>query len=72
MASLIQSEESFTRFIEGFRDEKDEVKYEQALSEMAVKGEKSFTIDFKDVYSFDSDLARTTLEAPGDHFPQFS
>ena len=72
MASLIQSEESFTRFIEGFRDEKGEVKYEQALSEMAVKGEKSFTIDFKDVYSFDSDLARTTLEAPGDHFPQFS
>ena len=72
MASLIQSEESFTRFIEGFRDDKGEVKYEQALSEMAVKGLKSLTIDFKDFYSFDSDLARTTLDSPGDHLPQFS
>jgi len=72
VASLIQSEESFTRFIEGFRDERGEVKYEQALSEMAVKGQKSLTIDFKDLYAFDPDLARTTLEAPGDHLPQFS
>jgi replicative DNA helicase Mcm len=72
VASLIQSEEAFTRFIEGFRDEKDEVKYEQALSEMAVKGQKSLSIDFKDLYAFDPDLARTTLEAPGDHLPQFS
>jgi replicative DNA helicase Mcm len=72
VASLIQSEEAFTRFIEGFKDEKDEVKYEQALSEMAVKGQKSLTVDFQDLYSFDPDLARTTLEAPGDHLPQFS
>jgi replicative DNA helicase Mcm len=72
VASLIQSEEAFTRFIEGFRDEKDEVKYEQALSEMAVKGQKSLTIDFKDLYAYDPDLARTTLEAPGDHLHQFS
>ncbi|MDP6458623.1 MAG: minichromosome maintenance protein MCM [Candidatus Bathyarchaeota archaeon] len=72
MANLIQSEESFTRFIEGFRDERGEVKYEQTLSEMAVKGLKSFTVDFKDLYSFDPDLARTTLDAPGDQLQQFS
>ncbi len=72
MANLIQSEESFTRFIEGFRDERGEVKYEQTLSEMAVKGLKSFTVDFKDLYSFDPDLARTTLDAPGDQLKQFS
>jgi replicative DNA helicase Mcm len=72
LASLIQSEESFTRFIEGFRDERGEVKYEQALSEMAVKGQRSLTIDFMDLYTFDSDLARATLDSPGDHFPQFN
>jgi len=71
MASLIQSEEAFTRFIEGFRDERDEVKYEQALSEMAVKGLKSILINFKDVYAFDTDLARAILSSPEDHLPQF-
>ena len=72
MSSLIQSEEAFTRFVEGFKDEKDEVKYEQALSEMAVKAQKSLIVDFQDLYAFDPDLARTTLESPGDHLPQFS
>ncbi len=71
MASLIQSEEAFTRFIEGFRDERDEVKYEQALSEMAVKGLKSVVVDFRDVYAFDTDLARAILSSPEDHLPQF-
>ncbi len=69
MASLIQSEEAFTRFIEGFRDEKDEVKYEQSLSEMAVKGQKSIIIEFRDVYSFDTELARQILDNPDDHIP---
>jgi replicative DNA helicase Mcm len=72
MASLIQSEEAFTRFIEGFRDTKDEVKYEQAISDMTVKGQKSLIIDFEDLYLFDPDLARVTMDAPGDHLPQFS
>ncbi|UCH56698.1 MAG: minichromosome maintenance protein MCM [Candidatus Bathyarchaeota archaeon] len=71
MASLIQSEEAFTHFIEGFRDKKDEVKYEQALSEMAVKGQKSIIVDFKDLYAYDSELARQVLEKPEDHLPQF-
>ena len=71
MASLVQSEEAFTRFIEGFRDEQDEVKYEQALSEMAVKGQKSVIVDFKDVYSFDMELARQILDNPEDYMPHF-
>ncbi|NQT08243.1 hypothetical protein HQ586_04130, partial [Candidatus Bathyarchaeota archaeon] len=52
MASLIQSEEAFTRFIEEYRDDKEEVKYEQAISEMAVKGLKSLVINFTDLYAF--------------------
>jgi replicative DNA helicase Mcm len=71
MSSLIQSEEAFTRFIEEFRDDRDEVKYEQAISEMAVKGQKSIVIDFKDVYAFDTDLARVILSNPEDHLPYF-
>ncbi len=71
MASLIQSEEAFTRFIEGFRDERDAVKYEQLLSEMVVKGQKSLIIDFKDLYSFDIELARELLSDPEDNLPQF-
>ena len=71
MASLIQSEEAFTRFIESFRDERDEVKYEQALSEMAVKGLKSIVVDFNDVYAFDIELAQQVLSNPEDHLPHF-
>ena len=71
MASLIQSEEAFTRFIEEYRDEKEEVKYEQALSEMAVRGLKSLVIDFTDLYAFDEDLARVVLDNPLDHLPHF-
>lgn len=72
MSSLVQSEEAFTRFIEGFRDERDVVKYEQALSEIAVKGNKSLVVNFKDLYSYDPDLARLVLDSPTDNIPHFS
>ncbi len=71
MASLIQSEEAFTRFVEGFRDERDVVKYEQALSEMVVKGQKSIVVEFRDLYAFDIELAREVLSNPEDHLPHF-
>ena len=64
---MLQSEEAFTRFIEEFRDERDEVKYEQALSDMAVKGLKSVVIDFNDIYSYDPELARLVLNNPEEH-----
>ena len=70
MTSLIQSEEAFTRFIEEYRYESEEVKYEQAISEMAVRGIKSLVIDFTDLYAFDEDLARVILDKPVDHLPQ--
>jgi replicative DNA helicase Mcm len=72
LSSLVQSEEAFTRFIEGFRDERDVVKYEQALSEIAVKGNKSLVVNFKDLYSYDPDLARLVLDSPTDNIPHFS
>ncbi len=70
MARLISTEEAFTRFIEGFRDAQGVVKYEQAISEMAVRGVKSLIVDFHDLYAFDADLARSVLANPEDHLPQ--
>jgi len=67
MSDLIRSDETFTRFIEEYRDEKEEVKYEQTISEMAVKGLKSLVIDFADLYAFDEDLARVVLDEPVDY-----
>ena len=71
MSNLMQSEEAFTRFIEEFRDENEEVKYEQALSEIAVKGQKSIVIEFMDLYNFDPELARLILNSPEDHLHHF-
>jgi replicative DNA helicase Mcm len=71
VSQLIQSEEAFTRFIEGFRDEKDAVKYEQALSEMASQGRRSLIVDFRDIYGFDMELAREVINNPEDHLPYF-
>ena len=69
---MLQSEEAFTRFIEGFRDVRGEVKYELELSEMAVKGEKSLVIEFNDIYSFDPELARLVLNNPEEHLTHFN
>jgi len=57
-------EQSFTQFIEDFTDPNGVLKYDQKISEMAVKGERSFIIDFADLYNFDMDLAQHILEDP--------
>jgi len=71
VASLIHSEEAFARFIEGFKDERGVVKYEQALSEIAVRGQRSMVVDFRDLYAFDAELAREVLSNPEDNLPRF-
>jgi replicative DNA helicase Mcm len=64
MAQLESVEQSFTQFIEDFTDKYGDFKYDQQISELAVKGEKSFIIDFTDLYSFDIDLAQLILDNP--------
>ena len=64
MAQLESVEQSFTQFIEDFTDKNGEFKYDQRISELSVKGIKSFVIDFTDLYSFDMDLAQLILENP--------
>jgi replicative DNA helicase Mcm len=72
LARLDTFEEAFTRFIEDFVDDQERFKYDQAISEMVVKGSKSLVIDFTDVYTYDLDLARAVLEDPEGLTPIFS
>jgi len=68
---LISAEDAFTRFIESFRDAQGAARYEQSMSEMAVKGLKSLIVNFHDLYAFDAELARKVLASPDDILPQF-
>ena len=72
MARQDTFEGAFARFIEDFMDEQERFKYDQAISEMIVKGSKSLIIDFTDLYTFDMDLARSILENPEGLNPIFN
>ena len=64
MAKQVSHEEVFTRFVEDFRDENDALKYDQAISEMSVNEVRSLTVNFNDLYNFDSTLATDVLRDP--------
>jgi replicative DNA helicase Mcm len=64
-------EEAFTRFIEDYEDDESVLTYEQAISEMVVRGDKSLVINFTHLYGFDMDLARSVLEDPENLAPVF-
>jgi replicative DNA helicase Mcm len=51
------------RFLEFFK----KTKYRQRISQMAIQGKESFTIDFQDLYAFDQKLAEKTLEKPDEY-----
>jgi replicative DNA helicase Mcm len=72
LAQLDSIEQTFTQFIEDFTDNRSRFKYDQEISELSVKGEKSFIIDFTDLYSFDMDLARVIMEDPEGYTSIFS
>lgn len=72
MARLESQEDAFSHFIEDFMDDQDRLKYDQAISEMIVKGTRSLLIDFTDLYSFDVDLAQSIIADPEVLVPTFS
>jgi replicative DNA helicase Mcm len=51
------------RFMEFFKKER----YRQAISQMAVAGKTSLTVDFEDLLTFDQKLAEILLEKPDDY-----
>lgn len=71
MASLIHTEEVFTRFIKYFKDQRNVLKYDQALTEMINKKQHSLVIDFKDLYSYNLDLALELLSNPKEYLNKF-
>src|SRR4030066_533995 len=48
------------RFLEFFKKEK----YRQRISQMALPGKESITVDFEDLFPFDQQLAEKLLEKP--------
>jgi replicative DNA helicase Mcm len=72
MAQLESIEQTFTQFIEDFTDKQGDFKYDQQISELSVRGIKSFVIDFTDLYSFDIDLAQLILNNPEGNTPIFT
>jgi len=48
------------RFLEFFKMEK----YRQKISQMAIQGRESFTVDFETLFAFDQKLAEVMLEKP--------
>lgn len=71
MARQESMEEAFTRFIEDYEDDEGVLTYEQAISEMVVRGDKSIVINFTHLYGFDMDLARSVLDDPESLAPIF-
>jgi replicative DNA helicase Mcm len=55
------------RFLEFFKREK----YRQRISQMAIAGRESLTVDFEDLFSFDQELAEKLMEKP-DEFLQYA
>jgi replicative DNA helicase Mcm len=50
------------RFLEFFKKEK----YRQRISQMAITGKESITVDFEELFAFDQRLAERLLEKPDD------
>ena len=48
------------RFLDFFKKEK----YREKISQMAIQGKESFTVDFEELFGFDQKLAETMLEKP--------
>jgi replicative DNA helicase Mcm len=48
------------RFLEFFKKEK----YRQRISQMAIQGKESFTVDFEELFGYDQKLAETLLDKP--------
>jgi replicative DNA helicase Mcm len=65
MARELETIDPQERFLEFFKKEK----YRQRISQMAIVGKESITVDFEEVFAFDQRLAERLLEKP-DEFLQ--
>lgn len=64
MVLLTQYEENITRFLESYRDENGVYKYIKLIQDMITNQHNSITIDFKDLYVFNQDIAKNIQNKP--------
>jgi replicative DNA helicase Mcm len=63
MTSTQQTVDPQERFLEFFK----KGKYRQKISQMALSGRESFTVDFEELFAFDQNLAAKLLEKPDEY-----
>ncbi|MCS7386320.1 MAG: Minichromosome maintenance protein MCM [Candidatus Methanomethylicota archaeon] len=56
--------ERFANFFKSYQTPDGEYKYRKRLSQMAITGQKSLTVDFEDLMQFDHELAELLIEKP--------
>lgn len=64
-------EEKIQDFFRAFKTESNEYKYRKKLAEIALDNKKSLIVDFDDLLSFDSDLAKQLIDNP-DEFLEYA
>lgn len=60
----IGPEERFQNFLKSFQTETGEYKYRRRIAQMGVIGSRSLIIDFEDLATFDSSLAKNLIDNP--------
>jgi replicative DNA helicase Mcm len=63
MAAEMESVDPQERFLEFFKKEK----YRQRISQMAIGGKESVTLDFEELFAFDQKLSEMLLEKPDEY-----
>jgi len=66
---LTGPEERFQEFLSTFQTEKEEHKYRKRLGQLSGSGQRHIVVDFEDLISFDSELAKLLIDRPDEYLP---
>lgn len=69
MTVLTGPEERFQEFLSTFQTEKEEHKYRKRLGQLSGSGQRHIVVDFEDLISFDSELAKLLIDRPEEYLP---
>ena len=69
MTVLTEPEERFQEFLRTFQLEKDEEKYRKRLGQLSGSGQRYVVVDFEDLMSYDSELAKLLVDKPDEYLP---
>jgi len=66
---LTGPEERFQEFLSTLQTEKEEHKYRKRLGQLSGSGQRHIVVDFEDLISFDSELAKLLIDRPDEYLP---